>query len=257
MNSSSIKHPAFSIVLIATMSILPLLSSFAGARHFTFLYEAPTSPPGSLEMENWVTWLRTTNPKRSDEIAFRHEIEIGVTDRFQASIYLADWLYEDSSGTSGFAYLDSALELIYNLTNPVIDPVGISIYQEYKAGDRLFEWESKIIAQKNFGRLILAYNATVEAVWEGQGLREREGELQHALGASCEISPRVSVGLELLHEFVFPNWHDEEKIMNFFIGPNISYRRANWFVTVTALAQATDTPDEAGFQLRTIFGVGL
>ena len=65
------------------------------------------------------------------------------------------------------------------------------------------------------------------------------------------------MGVELLHEFVFPEWRDEEKIRNFFVGPNVSYRHGNWFVTVTALAQATSTADEADFQLRTIFGIGF
>jgi hypothetical protein len=257
MDLSSVKHPAFGIVLIFSLSVLSCSSALAGARHFTFLYEATTSAPGSVEMENWVTWKRTTNPARLDQVDFRHEFEFGITDKFQASIYLADWFYENDPAHCGFTYSDSALELIYNLTNPVTDPIGLSIYQEIKAGDRVFELESKLIAQKNFGPLILAYNATLEAVWEGTGLTEREGELQQALGASYEISPRISVGLELLHEFVFPAWRDSEKIRNVFVGPNVSYRQANWFVTTTALAQATSTADEADFQLRTIFGIGL
>jgi len=161
------------LLSIFCLSILPPVYCFAGARHFTFIYEAPTSAPGSFESENWVTWLRTTNPQRADQVAFRQEIEIGVTDRLQASIYLADWFYENDPAHSGFTYSDSAIELIYNLTNPVIDPIGLSVYQEYKGGDRLFEWESKLIAQRNLGPLILAYNATLEAVWEGKGLTEK------------------------------------------------------------------------------------
>jgi hypothetical protein len=247
---------ALRIGILVTL-VLTQLSSFGAARHFGFIYEAPTSAPGSLELENWVTWARTTNPDHSDQVAFRHEIEMGVTDRLQASIYVADWFYENGPADSGFTYSGSAIELIYNLTNPVIDPIGLSLYQEYKVGDRLFEWESKLIAQKNLGPLIFAYNATLEAVWEGTGLAEREGEFQQAIGASCEISPRLSVGLELLHEFVFPDWHDEEKIRNVFVGPNVSYRHQNWFVTITALAQGTNTPDEADFQVRTIFGFGF
>ncbi len=147
--------------------------------------------------------------------------------------------------------------MIYNLTNPVDDPIGISIYGEIKAGDRLVELESKLIAQKNLGPLILAYNATLEALWEGNDLAQREGEFSQALGASYEISPPISVGIELLHEFVFPKRRDEEKIRNLFVGPNVSYRRGNWFVTVSALAQATATEDEPDLQVRTIFGIGL
>jgi hypothetical protein len=228
-----------------------------GVRHFTYLYEAPTSPPGGFESENWVTWLHTTNPAHADDIAFRHELEFGITDRVQASIYFADWSYTSLGKTSDAAFSDAALELIYNVSNPVLNPVGISLYQEYRGGRRLFEWESKLIAQKNFGSWILAYNATLEALWEGEGLHEHECEFQQALGASYQISARMSVGLEFLHEFIFADWSDNEKIRNVFVGPNISYRRNNWFVTVTALAQATDSIGEPAFQLRTIFGMGF
>lgn len=233
-------------------------SSFAGDRHFTYLYEAPTSPPGSIDLENTVTWARTTGASRLDDVDFREEVEIGITDRFQIGLYPLDWNYRNvDNANSGFNYDGGAVELIYNLTNPVVDPVGISLYEEIKGGDRLFELESKLIAQKNFGPLIVDYNATLEAQWAGNGLRESNGELQQAFGASYEISPRVSVGLEMLHEFLFPQWRDQEKIRNFFIGPNVAIRHGRWFVTVTALAQATNTADEPDVQVRTIFGFGF
>jgi len=239
------------------MLILPAVSSLAGVRHFDFVYEATTSAPGSIEMEDWVTWGHGSNPERTDQVDFRHEFEFGLTENFQASVYLADWFYASDRTHEGFRYSDSAVELIYNLTNPVIDPVGLSIYQEFRGGDRLFEWESKLIAQKNLGPFLFAYNATIEAVWQGNDLAEREGELQQALGVSYELAPQLSVGLEFLHEFVFPDWRDQERVRNLFVGPNISYRHRNWFVTVAAVAQATDTPEEADIQLRTIFGVGF
>jgi hypothetical protein len=244
-------------LLILFLCMLPTTAALAGARHFTFLYEAPTSAPGSIESENWITWQRITNPERSDQIGFRHEIEIGVTDHFQASIYFVDWSYAHHRKQSTFNYSDSAIELIYNLTNPVIDPVGLSIYGEISGGRQQFELESKLIAQKNFGPLILDYNLTLEAEWKEQGLQEHQDELQQALGASYELSPRISVGLEFLHEFVFPDWRDEEKIRNVFVGPNVAFRHQNWFVTVTALTQVTNTPDEADFMVRTIFGFGF
>jgi hypothetical protein len=233
----------------------------AGVRRFTYVYEATTSPPGGFDLETWVTW-RTHLPDRPgfDQIDFRHELEFGVTENFQLALYVADWNYHDSVApdmSAGFSYSDTAIELIYNLTNPVIDPLGLSIYQEYKIGDRLVEWESKLIAQKNFGPVILAYNATLEATWEGKDLHEREGEIAQALGASYEISPRFSTGLELVHETIFPNWSSDNCITNFFIGPNLSLRHGSAFVTITALAQATRTADEPKFQMRTIFGLAF
>jgi hypothetical protein len=236
---------------IVILSILPAMCAFAGVRHFTFLYEAPTSPPGSIELENTVTWAHGAG---WNDVFIREELEIGITDRLQLGIYPLDWSHHSAEGVE---YNGGALELIYNLSNPVVDPVGISLYQELSVARQHFESESQLIAQKNFGRWILDYNATLEADWEAQGLKEQNGELQQALGASYEISPRLSVGIEFLHGLIFPDWRDEETIRNVFVGPNVSYRRGEWFVTVTALAQATDTADEADFQLRTIFGIGF
>ena len=247
-------------LLILFLSMWPATAALAGARHFTFLYEAPTSAPGSVELENTMTWARTTTgDTRLDEIGFREELEIGITDHFQLGLYPLDWSYHNANnaGDNGFSYDGGAVELIYNLSNPVVDPAGISIYEEISGARQHFESESKLIVQKNFGPLILDYNLTLEAEWEEQGLQEHQGELQQALGASYELSPRISVGLEFLHEFVFPNWRDEETIRNVFIGPNVSFRHQNWFVTVTALAQATNTLNEADFQVRTIFGFGF
>jgi hypothetical protein len=237
------------LLSILSLAFLPTTCALAGVRHFTYLYEAPTSPPGSVELENTVTWAHGAN---WNDVFVREELEIGITERFQLGIYPLDWSHHSGDG---FEYNGGALELIYNLSNPVVDPVGISLYEEVSVARQHFESESKLIAQKNFGRWIFDYNATLEAEWESKDLEEQNGELQQAFGASYEISPRLSVGLEFLHEFVFPDWRD--RITNVFAGPNISYRRQNWFVTVTALAQATDTPEEPDFQLRTIFGIGF
>jgi hypothetical protein len=248
IRTSFIRYFTLLIFLLTDWSATAVL---AGVRHFTFLYEAPTSAPGSVELENTVTWAHGSN---WNDVFIREELEIGITDRFQLGLYPLDWSHHSDNG---FEYDGGAVELIYNLSNPVIDPVGISLYEEISAGRQHFELESKLIAQKNLGLWIFDYNATLEAEWEDQHLEEQEGEFQQALGASYEISPRLSVGVELLHEFVFPDWRDDEKIRNVFIGPNVSYRRNQWFVTVTALAQATDTASEPNFQLRTIFGIGF
>jgi hypothetical protein len=75
------------IFVIAAAMLLCQTSAFAGARHFTFIYEAPTSPPGSYEIENYAT---TRFSDGFTDANFRHELEIGITEHFQASIYLAN-----------------------------------------------------------------------------------------------------------------------------------------------------------------------
>src|SRR6267378_2164839 len=242
------------VFVIAVAMLLCQTSAFAGARHFTFIYEAPTSPPGSFEIENYAT---TRFSDGFTDANFRHEIEIGITQHFQVGIYLANWDYTRTHENRGAHYDSSSLELIYNLTNPVADPIGISLYQEISGGRRVFESETKLILQKNFGPLILAYNFTLEAAWESEGLGERNGELQNIFGASYELTPRVSVGAEMLHEIILPDWRSSGTENNFFIGPNVSYRGDRWFATITALAQTTRTEGEPDYQVRLIFGFSL
>jgi hypothetical protein len=61
-----------------------------------------------------------------------HELEFGVTDHFQIGLYLADWGYREDPDANehGFAYQSSAVELIYNLTNPTTDLLGLALYSE-------------------------------------------------------------------------------------------------------------------------------
>lgn len=243
-------------ILSLFLAALCAQSALAGSRRFTYVYEVTTSPPGDIEFENWVTW-KTHKPDDHafDQVEFRHELEFGITDKFQMAVYVADWNYHHgmSAGESGFTLNGSAIELIYNFTNPVSDPIGLAAYQEFKAGYRFFESESKLLAQKNFGRFVVAYNATLEAEWEGEGLEAREGEFQQSLGLSYEINPHVLVGAEFVHEIAFPEWSETEPD-KFFAGPNISVRRDKWWATMTALAQVTREGDEPDFQVRTIFG---
>ena len=171
------------------------------------------------------------------------------------AIYVADWSYlkGDSFDSDGAVYTGSAVELMYNLTNPETSLLGSALYGELKVGDELVSLESKVILQKNLGPLILAYNATLEAEWEGEDLDERVGKFQQTFGASYQIKPQFLVGAEVLHEIEFPEWQRAEDSV-VFAGPNVSVRAGNWWATVTGLVQLTGSRGEPNFQLRTIVG---
>lgn len=246
-------------LVVATILAVALLipsQTRAGARRFTFVYEATTAAPRSIEIENWVTWS-THQPGNAgfNRLDFRHEIETGLTDRLQAAIYVADWSWvnDPAARTNTTRYTDSALELVYNLSHPVADPIGSAIYGEVRGGDEFLELEGKVILQKNIGRWVFAYNATLEAKWEGERLSENGGEFSQALGVSYEISPRFLLGAELLYEIDIPNW---SKAANqpVRIGPNASYRHGRWWVTLTPMVNVNRLPDEPALEVRAIFG---
>ncbi len=230
----------------------------AGARRFTYIYEALTMPKGAVEYEQWVTWKTAKeNDRDFDRFDFRHEVEWGVTDNFQLALY-QDWRFEEAPGRPRRGdYRDTALEAIYNLTNPVTDPIGLSLYGEIKIGDQLLELEGKLILEKDFGPLVLAYNATLEAEWEGAHFQEDKGELIQEAGISYQFSPRFLMGLELRHEVPIPDWAGVRGKGVLFLGPNFSYRAEKWWATLTPLFQVSDVEDEPDFQMRLLVGFNI
>jgi len=245
----------FTVCLVAVL-IFGTDRAEAGARRFTYVYEATTAAPGSVEGETWVTWKTSPEEERRfNAVDFRHEIEFGITDHFQAAIYLADWGYveDPAANEHDFSYQSSAIELIYNLTNPTTDLLGSALYGEVRGGPDELELESKVILQKNVGRFVVAYNATVEAKWEGDRLDQKGGEFAQSFGVSYEVSPAFLVGAELLHEIDLPDWSEAEDSV-LYAGPNISYRHGNWWATLTPLAQLTNVASEVDVQTRLIFG---
>lgn len=249
----AVKQSVAAIVLMSFMA----MPAMGGDRKFAFSYEATTTPPGEVEYEQFVTWKKSkATDSDFDRIDVRHEIEFGLTDRLQMGIYVADWRYQDGESVSNnrVEYRDTALEFIYNLTNPVADPIGLALYGEVKLGDQLFELEGKIILQKDMGPWTVAYNATIEAEWEGSDYEEDKGEFAQTVGVSYQVSPRLSAGVELLHEVEFDDWEETGRNV-MYVGPNMSYRRKGWFVTVAPLFQVSDIDSEADFVTRMIFGL--
>lgn len=234
------------------------VNTHAGARRFTYIYEALTMPKGAWEYEQWVTWKTAKETDRGfDRFDFRHEFEWGITDNFQLALYVADWRFEDKRGKRQGDFRDTAVEAIYNLTNPVTDPIGVSLYGEIQLGDEKFELEGKLILEKDFGPLVLAYNLVLEAEWEGHHFDEDKGKLEQVLGISYQFSPKFTLGAELLHEWGIPDWQGIRGKGVFYVGPNFSYRAEKWWATLTPLFQVSDVADEPDFQMRLLVGIPL
>lgn len=231
--------------------------SNATERRFSYSYETTTAPVGTWEYEQWMTWKHYDNKDRFD---FRHELEYGITDRLQLGIYLADWRYEDKDGGDSKAdYKSSGIELIYQLTDPNKSAFGSAIYGEVLVGDEKIELEGKLLLQKNIGPFVLVYNAVLEAEWEGDSLDnldESKAVLENTFGASYQINPSFFVGVEAVHEIEFAEWSEAGDHV-LYAGPNISFRKGNFFTTVAGLFQVTDVDGEPESQLRVLAGINF
>ena len=245
------------VLTLLCLSVV-VVNAQAGERRFTYVYEALTMPKGTWEYEQWVTWKTAKETDRDfDRFDFRHEIEWGVTDRFQLALYVADWRFEDRPGKRQGDFRNTALEAIYNFTNPVTDPIGLSLYGEIQVGDEKLELEGKLILEKAFGPIVLAYNAVIEAEWEGGRLDEDKGKIEQVAGISYQFSPSFLVGAELLHAFEIPDWAGVRGKGLLYLGPNVSYRTKKWWATLTPLFQVSDVEDEPDFQMRLLVGFHL
>jgi hypothetical protein len=279
-----------SVLAVGAATLLSLPTAQAGQRHFAYTYETTTATQGTWEIENWASFERSPlHDSDLNSFQFRHEIEYGVTSRFQLAVYIANWDFaprggeeeeeeEADKGGGGEAaevadageakeekaekphrsgrYGSSGVELIYNISNPNTDWIGSAVYLEANYGDRFAELEGKILLQKNFGPVIVAYNAICELEWEGAHLDQEEIELGQSIGVSYQVTPNVAVGGELLHQIDMPEWKSSNaERAHIFLGPNLTVHGKNFFVTASALWRTSDTTGEPDMLARVIVGV--
>jgi hypothetical protein len=242
--------PTLRTLAVALLALGLTATARATDRRFTSSYETTTAAPGSFEYEQWFTWKHGDD---FDKYQFRHELEFGLTDRLQLGFYLFDWEHETEEGESDTKWEGTGIELIYQLTDPNKSFLGSALYLEAVASDEEAAVEGKLLLQKNFGPLIAVYNLVVEAEWE-DGYDEEVGVWENTVGLSYEVTPSFFVGVEATHEIEFEDWSEAGQHV-VYAGPNVSFRKGNFFATLTGLFQATDVEGEADTQLRVIAGI--
>ncbi|MBU3650628.1 MAG: hypothetical protein FGM28_10030 [Limnohabitans sp.] len=224
----------------SALILFPLLSQ-AGEGAFGWIYTLDLQPKGTWEFEQRIQRNRAQAAGQYDVWLLRSEWEYGWSENVQIAAYLnsdaaridQNYTHPEVCGnqatcTSGFPVPSShdprqpfrqqgidgySLELIYRLSNPVLDPVGVGLYIEPTMGKRKNEFEGRLILQSNFwdDRLVVAGNLVVaneQLKFLGEG-RVPESMLDILLGASYRFAPKWFAGSEL-------RWHND-------FGPPISW----------------------------------
>ena len=238
------KHPSAREILgILALIFILTPRSEANQRHFTYNYESGVLAPGQREAEFWTTW-RNGRANFYSQFEHRAEFEFGVTDRLMTSVYLnwkktsmQDPTNKDATVTKGeFQGLSS--EWKYKLLDPVADPVGLALYQEYSAESNEFEWENKLILDKRVGDTLLAYNLTVEPGWTfGPGNRSYTIASENTVGATQFLTSRWAAGLELRNVNENQPTSTGFEYSALFVGPVVSYSRYEWWIALSWMRQ--------------------
>jgi hypothetical protein len=235
----------------------------ADPRPFTFVSDTYPIGKGNAEFEQYVTYRgQKADEKGYTRFDFAHEIEYGVAENFDVSVYLAKWRYEDTDAHTGTQFDSFAVEGILYLSSPFTDPVGIGIYNELNIGEGSMELEHKLLVQKDINDWTFAYNLVAETEIEGifdEGPAEVSGTLENAFGVSYTVGKVWHVGGEAVVASGFDNWNDYTHT-TVYAGPVVSYQggeigKMGWWVTVTPTIQLTQEDSEPDYKVRLIAGL--
>jgi len=240
------------------------LPAWAGESPFGYVYTTDTHARGEREIEQWLTRRYGQARGNFDLWQGRTEIEYGITDRLQTSLYLnydrISALHNRPDATTGpgafvpdnadpearyrRTFFESfSSEWIYRLLSPYKDAIGLALYVEPTWGPDERELEGKLILQRNFleDRLVWAANLTAAAEKERfHGDWEREGELELTSGLAYQFAPRWHAGLEYRHHGGYEGrgFSSGKRVYAAnFIGPCMHYGGRNWWITATLLSQ--------------------
>jgi hypothetical protein len=223
-------------------ALIPAAS--ANERFFTYSYEPETMPQGAIEIEQWITAraLRNARVGKEDYVKwqFRTELEYGVTDNYTVGLYVNED-YETFKNprtgkhTRDFCWTGISLENRYMVLNPATKPVGLTLYLEPTYDGENFELEQKIILGQRHGDWKWAVNLIHATEWEDH-FREKEGELEFTAGITRMIGKHWAVGLEIRDHNELPEYCEWENTA-VYLGPVITYRRENFWATLTVMPQ--------------------
>ncbi len=228
--------------------VLGTAGASANERLFTYSYEPETMPQGAWEAEQWVT-LRAGRSAAAgkdnfNRWVFREEIEYGVTDHYTVGLYLNHQLENFNDPATGrktrhYRWTGVSIENRYMVLNPANKPVGLTLYLEPTYDGVDFELEQKIILGQRHGDWKWAVNLIHATEWE-EHFDEKEGELEFTAGLARHLGKNWAVGIEARNHNELPEYKTWENSA-LYIGPAISYRRENWWATLTVLPQVWGT----------------
>jgi hypothetical protein len=199
---------------------------------------------GEVELEHYLSFSTPSSNSFNGVTTTEHniEIEVGMTDRFDFSIYQVFKQLPESQ----FQYTGYKLRFRYRLGEKgdyLIDPL---LYFEYKGKPDFSEhgYEGKLILAKDFGKINIAVNPVFEYEYKNS---EWESELKYNAGISYRLDGLLKVGLEARGG---ENGH--------YIGPVISHGTGKAYVALGSAIAMTDIKnDKPEMMIRMILGINL
>ncbi len=246
---------AFFVVLYSFLSI----RCEAQDRVFATTYQTNVLPYGARDFEFWATSRNGHKPNFYFGLDNRFEFEIGLGKNVQTSLYFNtdnNTQGDPSMATDGLTNekgIGISNEWKWKLSDPVANTVGVALYHEIEIEPDEFEFESKIIMDKKFGKNLIALNAvytyrlSLDAA-KGKVFTTWASPIEFDLGYMHYFSKGFGFGFEAknLNDISDANGWENSII---YAGPSLYINGSGWLININFLPQLqnihkTDTAPE-------------
>jgi Family of unknown function (DUF6662) len=258
------------VVLAASALLVGTLGLRADENLFGYTYTADVLPRGKWEVEQWVTGRIGKQSGNFLGTDLRTEIETGLTDRLQASLYLNyNYFYAHNAVTSEgpidnknfFGVSGTSAEFKYQVLSPYKDRFGMALYLEPGYGTiesadgsrhQEIELEGKLILEKHWldDTVVGTFNYTLEPEWakaDGENSFHVSLKMEWGTGLAYRIAPRWYAGLETRVQTEFADADlNKSQFVAAFVGPALHYGTERWWATLTVLPQVWGWPNSQG-----------
>lgn len=242
-------------ILFYSAAFILICSNIANAQDRTFVrtYQSNTLPKGAKDIELCHTF-RTGRQYFYNRLDQRLELEAGLTDKLQTSLYLnveysAEGAHLDTLGGIADTLIDGissstlfsvSSEWKLKLSDPVANAVGSALYVELTFSPTEFEFEGKLILDKKTESNSVALNLVGEYevgldVKKGKTIKEEEFKAEVDLAYMHMFKPNVGLGLEVVQKNVLVGNKLEHAAL--FGGPSLFYSGDGFFIILNALPQ--------------------
>ena len=218
-------------------------NSYADWRSYVWTNEYQTMPKGSAEIEYALTQtMPDTNQSRINSWEHRVELEYGITDNWDVSLYQL-LQYETTDSKTATRYDGFKVETRYRFGQKgqyILDPL---LYFEYERGPDFSKpsvAEVKLVLAKDVGDFNISYNEIFERNLENRG----KTESAYAVGLSYNIIPSLKIGIESKGSY------SERETA---VGPTVSWSRGKLWAAVGAVFGVNRRTDDLQVRMMTGF----
>ncbi len=231
-------------VYIVFFLIFAISSSlYADRRSYVWTYQYMTMPESMTELE----FYQTTKLRETDNWEYRIEVEHGLTERWDFSIYQ---IFAQNEGES-LRWDAFQLRTRYRIGEEGMYPMDPLIYIEYNRKIDLKKpnkFEAKFVLAKTLSK----FNVSLNPLYELFFAPGTKHEIGMDAGASWQLHPSFVAGVESVSRIEFEDGETESAT---YLGPTLSFAKGEWWYTLGVVFGINDMADDA--RIRFLLGIGL